>query len=209
MRIDLVLFDLDDVLVDYSHEVRCRTLGERIGRDPTRVHEALFGSGLEWEADLGRVDTEGVARTLSATLGAPVSVADCVAARAASMTVRHALVALVESLAARHRLAILTNNGFLVRDHFATLCPPFAPHFDGRVHCSAMYGTGKPDPAIFLRCAESLGVAPERILFVDDKPGNAAGAERAGMSGHHYRDAATLRAHLSDLGLLESIAHVH
>lgn len=209
MRIDLVLFDLDDVLVDYSHEVRCRTLGERVGRDAASVHDALFGSGLEWEADLGRIDVEGVARTLSTTLGTPVSVTDCVAARAASMTVRQALVAMVEALAVRHRLAILTNNGFLVRDHFATLCPPFARHFAGRVHCSAMYGTRKPDPAVFLRCAEALGVAPERTLFIDDKPENAAGAERAGMSGHHYRDVATLRAHLSDLGLLESIAHVH
>lgn len=31
MSIDLVLFDLDAVLVEYSHEVRCRTHAARIG----------------------------------------------------------------------------------------------------------------------------------------------------------------------------------
>jgi FMN phosphatase YigB (HAD superfamily) len=207
MGVDLVLFDLDDVLVDYSRAVRCRTLGERIGRDADAVHAALFGSGLETEADLGRIDPEGVARVLSGTLGTPVTLADCVAARAAAMSPRLALVDLVDALAVRCRLAVLTNNGVLVRDHFAALCPPFAAHFDGCVHCSAMYGVAKPDPAVFAHCAEALGVAPSRVLFIDDKPENAAGAVRAGMSGHHYRDIAGLRSALAAHHLLESIAH--
>lgn len=207
MGIDLVLFDLDDVLVDYSRAVRCRTLGERIGRDAEGVHAALFGSGLETEADLGRIDPGGVARVLTATLGTPVTLADCVAARAAAMTPRLALIDLLETLAARCRLAILTNNGQLVRDHFATLCPPLATHFDSHVHCSAMYGVAKPDPAVFAHCAEALGVAPSRVLFIDDKPENAAGAMCAGMSGHHYQGIAGLRSALAAHHLLESIAH--
>lgn len=207
MGIDLVLFDLDDVLVDYSHEVRCRTLGDRIGRDADAVHAALFGSGLETEADLGRIDAEGVARVLSETLATTVTLADCVAARAAAMTPRLALGDIVDALAARCRLAVLTNNGLMVRDHFATLCPPFAAHFAGHVHCSAMYGIAKPDPDVFAHCAAALGVAPSRVLFIDDKPGNAAGAMRAGMSGHHYRDIAGLRSALAAHHLLESITH--
>lgn len=207
MGIDLVLFDLDDVLVDYSHEVRCRTLGERIGRDAGAVHAALFASGLERQADLGRIDPEGVAATLAATLGAPVSVADCVAARAAAMAPRVALRETVDALARRCRLAVLTNNGLMVRDHFATLCPPFAARFAGAVHCSAMYGIAKPDPAVFAHCAEALGVAPSRVLFIDDKAPNAAGAIRAGMSGHHYQGIAGLRSALAAHHLLESIAH--
>lgn len=207
MPITLVIFDLDDVLVDYDHAVRCRALGERIGCDADAVHRALFVSGLEYEADMGRIGAETQARTLSASLGVPVTLTDCIAARAASMAPRMALRDLVDALSARCRLAILTNNGFLVRDHFATLCPPFAHFFAGHVHCSAMYGLSKPDPAIFRHCARALGVSPEHALFIDDKPENAAGAERAGMLGHHFRDAPTLRAHLSDLGLLESAAH--
>jgi len=207
LDIDLVLFDLDDVLVDYDREVRCRRLGERIDRDADSVHRALFASGLETEADLGRIDAETQARALGASLGTQVSLADCIDARAASMRPRLAMLAMVESLSARCALAILTNNGFLVRDHFERLCPPFAPFFADRVHCSAMYGLSKPDPEIFLRCAASLGVAPSRTLFIDDRPENIVGAERAGMLGHHYRDAPTLRARLFDFGLLEPTAH--
>lgn len=207
MNIDLVLFDLDDVLVDYDHGIRCRTLGQRVGRDADAVHRALFGSGLEFEADLGRIDPNGVASALSEALDVPVTLEDCVIARAASMRERPALRATVEILARHRRLAILTNNGMLVRDHFPTLCPIFAPYFLGHVHCSAMYGVGKPAPEIFLRCADALDVAPDSVLFIDDKVENAAGAERAGMLGHHYRDPATLRAFLARLDLLERYVH--
>ena len=40
----------------------------------------------------------------------------------------------------------------------------------------------KPNPAIFHLACERLGVEPSRALFVDDHPGNVAGAERAGLS---------------------------
>lgn len=206
MRIELVLFDLDDVLVEYSHAVRCRVLAERVGSDPRAVHAALFESGLETEADLGRIGPEAQARALSAALGLAVDIDDCVAARAASMTPDLRLLDMVSALQRRGALAILTNNGALIRDHFDTLCPPFAPFFAGRVHCSAMYGIAKPDPEVFLRCAAALGVAPQHVLFIDDKPENALGAERAGMIGHHYREPDALRAHLSRLDLLESVA---
>lgn len=206
MAIGLVLFDLDDVLVEYSHEVRCRVLAERVGSDAPAIHRALFESGLETEADLGRINADAQARALAAALGMAVDLEDCVSARAASMRPDLRLLGTVSALQQRCALAILTNNGFLVRDHFATLCPPFAPFFAGRVHCSAMYGIGKPDPDIFRRCAAALGATPQRALFIDDKPENAAGAERAGMIGHHYREPDALRAHLSRLNLLEPVA---
>ena len=43
----LVLFDLDGVLVSYSHKVRVETLGAALDRDPDVVFSALFDSGLE------------------------------------------------------------------------------------------------------------------------------------------------------------------
>ena len=39
----------------------------------------------------------------------------------------------------------------------------------------------KPDPAIYHLVVERLGVAAEDCLFVDDQPGNVAGAESVGM----------------------------
>lgn len=111
------------------------------------------------------------------------------------------MIELVRELSGRATLAILTNNGLLVREHFAAICPELSGFFGDRVFCSALFKLAKPDPAIFLACADRLGIAPERIFFTDDKAANAEGARAAGMQGHHFRDAATLRGALVERGM--------
>lgn len=199
----LLLFDLDGVLAHYEHAPRLRTLAERTGTSEAAVAEALFESGLEREADLGRIDTDGVLVTLGERLGVPVSLDDCLAARAAATRANDVVLALAGAAARRARLAILTNNGLMLRDHFETICPPLAPLFAGRVYCSAQFGLAKPEPELFRRCLAQLDVAPEEALFFDDKPDNAKGARRAGLRAHTYRDEAGLRAHLVAHDLLE------
>src|SRR3954447_1119790 len=50
---------------------------------------------------------------------------------------------------------------------------------------------GKPDPAIFLRCAELLGVPPERCAVIEDSPHGVEAARRAGMTAIGLRTAST------------------
>lgn len=198
-----VLFDLDETLVRYDHDMRVRTLAARCGVAPARVEAELFASGLEHDTDLGRYDARTQADELSRRLGAVVTLEDCIAARAASMTPDVDVIALAEQASQRAMVAILTNNGLLIRDHLSTLCPSLSPLFDGRVFCSAEFGIGKPDPAIFHRCAERLGVAFGSILFVDDKAANTDAARAIGLHAHHHRDAASLREILYSFALLE------
>ena len=206
-----VLFDLDHTLVHYDHAVRVRTLAERCGIDPERVLGALTLSGLERDSDLGLFDAQGHARELSRRLGVPLSLDDCLAARAAAMSPIEGSVALAHAVARNARVAILTNNGLMVRDHLHVLCPALSPLFDGRVFCSAEFGVGKPDPAVFLRSAERLGLSPAEILFIDDKAANVEAARRIGMDALHYGGPQALRVSLRERGLLENtteaIAH--
>ncbi|MFT3897899.1 MAG: HAD-IA family hydrolase [Thermomonas sp.] len=206
-----VLFDLDHTLVHYDHAVRIRTLAERCGADAERVMEALTHSGLERDSDLGLFDAEGHARELSRRIGVPVSLDDCIAARAMSMAPIAETIALAREVARNAQVAILTNNGLMVRDHLRALCPALSPLFDGRVLCSAEFGVGKPDPAIFLRSAERLELPPAAILFIDDKAANAEAARAVGMDALHFTGPGALRAALHARGLLEgtteAIAH--
>jgi len=54
----------------------------------------------------------------------------------------------------------------------------------------------KPDPAIFALARNRFPVAPARTLFVDDRLENVRAAEAAGYLGHHFTNAAALRARL-------------
>lgn len=105
------------------------------------------------------------------------------------------LAVLTELHAGRTRLAVLSNAGF---DYALLRASPLASLAE-RIFLSAELGLLKPDPAIYLRVADELGIPPERIVFVDNKAGNVAGAESIGMTGHVFTDAASLRAFLQAL----------
>ncbi|SNS82255.1 2-haloacid dehalogenase [Sphingomonas laterariae] len=60
----------------------------------------------------------------------------------------------------------------------------------------------KPDPAIFDLAMRRFGLAPGEALFVDDRAENVAAGEAAGLIGHVFRDAPTLRADLVARGLI-------
>jgi putative hydrolase of the HAD superfamily len=199
----LVLFDLDGVLAHYDHAPRLRVLAQRTGASERAVSAALFESGLELEADLGLYDAQGQAEELAKRLGAPVAVADLVAARAAAMSANAGVLAMAKQAARKARVAILTNNNLLLRDNLAAICPPLFPLFQQRVFCSAQFKLGKPDPKVFLLCLEALGTSPADCFFIDDKPENPEGARAAGLSAHHYLNHTLLRAELFRRGLLE------
>lgn len=61
--------------------------------------------------------------------------------------------------------------------------------------------TKKPDLMYFHHYQQEFNPLGRRvIIFIDDKPENVAAANRAGMYGIHYIDAAQLRNHLKELG---------
>jgi putative hydrolase of the HAD superfamily len=202
-----VLFDLDDTLARYDHDARARALAARCGIAPERIEEELFASGLEHDTHLGRYDAQGQADALARRLGVPIALADCIAARAASMTPHNAVIALARQVSRRAQLTILTNNGLLIRDHLGALYPALAQLFAGHVFCSAEFGIGKPEPALLHHCLECLQLAPAAVLFVDDKPANVDAARAIGPHVHHYRDPAGLAAVPRNHDLLEEPTH--
>jgi putative hydrolase of the HAD superfamily len=72
-----------------------------------------------------------------------------------------------------------------------------------RVALSSCYlGLRKPDLVIYKRALDILGRRPERILFIDDRAENVAGAVAAGMHGIQFHGAESLRQELVVLGVL-------
>ena len=61
----------------------------------------------------------------------------------------------------------------------------------------------KPDPAIFRRTAEILGINTWETIFIDDNLPNVEGAKKAGMEGYHFTSPTDLKAHFYQLGILK------
>jgi glucose-1-phosphatase len=198
----LVLFDLDGVLVRYDREKRLASLARSTGKSMAEVKAALFDSGLEADSDRGVYTAQSQADEFARRLGAPATLDDGVRARAASISATPEMLALAAEVSRAAGVAILTNNGLMVRDYLPQICPPLFPLFSARVFCSAQFKIEKPDPEIYKRCLAALGIAEERAIFVDDNSANVEGAIRAGLLGHHFTDPPSLRSELRALGLV-------
>ncbi|MBI2570728.1 MAG: HAD family phosphatase [Candidatus Schekmanbacteria bacterium] len=104
---------------------------------------------------------------------------------------------LLLALRARYRVCCLTNSNEL---HLAAR-PELGTLFDD-LFSSHRLGLVKPDPAIFHRVVELLGVPAEAIVFFDDAPPNVESASRVGLQAHHVMGFPALAARVAELALL-------
>jgi len=83
---------------------------------------------------------------------------------------------------------------------------PTAPVFDRfrDIVVSGVEKLAKPDPAIFDLAAWRFAIDPARALFIDDNAANIAAAQQLGWQVHHFRDAPTLAADLTERGLVRA-----
>jgi glucose-1-phosphatase len=200
--ISLVLFDLDDVLCRYDRSARIAHLAAVVGRDAQTVRRAIWDSGLEGRADAGQTGDAEYLDELGTLLGYPLTLNDWLDARRAAMTPDHAVLALAQTVAARHRVAVLTNNCRLLADHIHDLCPPVAEVFGAQVYASASFGVAKPSPELYRRCVAHLGTAPDKTFFIDDVEANVVGAIEAGLHGHRFIGMEALASELAYYRLL-------
>lgn len=95
----------------------------------------------------------------------------------------------------------LTNFGIgsfeLARGHY-----PFLDEFD-RAFVSGRMGVIKPEPEIYARVEAETGLAPERLLFADDRADNVAAAEARGWQAHLFDGPAGWARRIVASGLLE------
>ncbi len=71
---------------------------------------------------------------------------------------------------------------------------------------SCYLGLRKPGQEIFCRALDILGAPPERVLFIDDRAENVAGAASTGMRTIQFCDADALRTELARLDVMQGQA---
>lgn len=188
MTIKAVVFDFGGVLTRFSPFTALGELGSAAGVPPAVVLEALLGpyhedtdhpfhrmergeiSAVAWFAD---------AATALAELGIELDIQQ-LADTFRSLGVHDVVVDRVRSLRAEgYKTGIITNN---IREAGASWRDllDLEALFDVVVDSSEV-GMRKPNPAIYRHALGLLGVEADEAVFLDDAPGNVAGARAVGM----------------------------
>jgi HAD superfamily hydrolase (TIGR01509 family) len=200
-EIELVLFDLDNVLYHYDRRRRVEHLSGITGIPADDIYAAIWDSGLEFQGDSGALGPQAYLQAFGERIGYPVSLTEWLDARRASVAPNDQMLALVERLRASKAVAILTNNSELLTEHIDVICPALRPLFGCRIYASASFRAAKPEIACFQRCLTALAVKPSTVLFIDDLPENVAGARAAGLHAHHFKSVDALRRDLASQGM--------
>jgi putative hydrolase of the HAD superfamily len=197
----LVIFDMDDVLCHYDLGKRLRALSRLTAKTPRDIRAAIWDSGFEGDSDAGGYpDPEEYLAEFGRRIGHELTKAEWIEARRQSMTPSPDVLDLARMIGRSARLAIYSNNGPLVKLHFAELFPQAAAIFS-ECYCSYEFATKKPDPASFTRLLGRIGGVAAETWFIDDKRSNVQGAVMAGLIGHHFRTHGALLAAARSLGL--------
>jgi 2-haloacid dehalogenase len=201
-RRHVVVFDLGGVLIDWDPRNLYRKL---FAGDEAAMEDFLANvCTVEWNErqDAGRTFAEAVAALLPRHAD-KVELIEAFGRRFGEM-IPGAIDGTVDILADLKRAGVpryaLTNwsaETFPPQRHRF----PFLEWFEGIV-VSGEEGVIKPDPRIFRILLERYAIAPEKAVFIDDNPANAAAAAALGIHGIHFQSPALLRRELEALDLI-------
>ena len=200
MTVDAVVFDIGNVLIEWNPE---RAFDAMIG--PER--RAAFFDAVPLHALNDRVDAgENFHDLWTRTAGEFPDWAGEIALwrdnwlRLAAPAIPHS-VRLLRALRGRGvPVLALTNFGIETWD-MALPEYPFLAEFD-RHFISAELRLIKPDPAIYEVVEHETGIAPDRLLFTDDRHDNIRAAADRGWQVHLFDGPAGWAARLVKAGLL-------
>ena len=195
-----VVFDIGNVLIEWQPE---RFYDKAIGPEKMReMFAAVDLHAMNDRVDLGENIREVVyeAAEQYPEWRAEIRMWNDCWADMATPAIDHS-VRLMKALRARGvPVFSLTNFGIETYDLAATHYP-FLRDFD-RDFISGHMRMIKPNPLIYKTLEESSGIAPEALLFTDDRADNIAGAAARGWQTHLFDGPAGWANRLVDAGLL-------
>jgi len=190
-----ILFDLGNVIVPFDFKRAYARLAPLCGCGPTDIPVKIRSTDLVTRFETGLVGPEQFVEELSAVLGLKITFEEfrdlwtCI-------FLPQPLIAepLLESLASRYRLMLLSNTNPI---HFEMVKAnyPLLRHFHD---CVLSYETGalKPSSKIFHVALQRARCEPEECFFIDDILINIEAARRHGMDAVQFRDSVQLEAEL-------------
>ncbi len=198
---DNVLLDLGGVLVGADSRLALQAFSTSAGCSLDVARAAVFGSGIADHFELGKIDPSqfrvAICRALDIAL--PPEQLDATWCR--TLYPHDKIVGLVERLAARHKLYLLSNTNSIHFEAVLSMYPWLSKFFFG-FHLSYEIGVAKPATAYFTSALERFQLSEDTCIFLDDSRENVLAARAVGIRAHTVTASCLTAGALEDWGLL-------
>ncbi len=192
-----LFFDLGNVLINFDHAQAVDQIAALTGVSHQVVRQIVFDSGLQGRYERGLLDTASYHREFCQLASCRADLQEFVLAASSIFWVNRSVVPLIAMLRAAHvPMGILSNtcdaHWSYIQNQQYNLMGFFSHHI-----LSFQEGVAKPEVHIYQRAADSVGLPPDEIFFVDDRPDNVRGAHAAGLDAVQFQSAGALAAELA------------
>lgn len=195
-----ILFDLGKVLVHFDFKRAYSRLEALCPHGATEIPRLLSTTGLAHRFETGQLEPAEFVAELTRFLQLDVDfdrfceMFNCIFAETLAPE------SLIESLAARYRLVLLSNTNAI---HFEWILRnyPVLRHFHEFV-LSYQVKAMKPDPGIYQAAIAKAGCRPEECFYTDDIAEFVEGARRMGIDAVQFTGAEDLERELKARGIL-------
>lgn len=195
-----VLFDLGRVLVHFDFGRVYRKLESICPHAAVEIPRKLAESGLAEQFETGLIEPRDFVAKLTKILDFDIDFDAFCPLFCEIFT--HTLVpeSLVERLASRYRLVLLSNTNAI---HFDMIrrTYPILRHFHELV-LSYQVKAMKPHPDIYRAAIAAAGCRPEECFYTDDIAAYVEGAQRMGIDAVQFEDAEQLQREMRARGIL-------
>lgn len=178
-----VIFDLGDVLFTWSPNTTTVISPKAL--------RSFLSSPTWFQYECGHLSQDACYESISEEFSVEYSqVAEAFSQARASLQPHSQLVEVIKDLKKRPLLRVYAMSN-VAKEDFAALADKMDWSLFDRVFTSGEAGMRKPNPDFYKHVLQEIELAPEQVLFVDDKEENVLAAESLGMDAFIF-DRATL-----------------
>lgn len=194
--IKAIIFDFGRVISSQKPLSLFRAYENDLELAPDSINQIMFSSPLWEEALLGRKTAKEFWYSIGPELGLKShdEIDEFRHRYHSDESINKEVLNFIQKLHGRYKLAVLSNSPPGLDRWLADW--GILELFDV-IFCSGDEGLIKPDPAVFNLTLKRLGVLPHEAVFVDDTGGHVEAAQRLGIHGIIFTNAADLRQELN------------
>jgi len=196
-----VIFDLGRVLVNFDFQRGYRALEGLCPYSAAEIPARILPTGLVRRFETGLIDPRDFYAQFSELLGLAIDYSHFSEIWSSIFTEALLPESLLESLAARYRLVLLSNTNPI---HFEMVraAYPHLRHFHSLV-LSHEVKAMKPEPKIYRAAIEAAQCRPEECFFTDDILEYVEGARRLGIDAVQFESREQIERELRARGIID------
>jgi len=201
-KIKAIIFDLGNVLVDFDHMIAARKISGFTDMAAEDIFNLFFDSPLTAAFEEGRISPLDFFSEVKGKLNLKLDYDRFVLIWNEIFFLsekNRAVYDLAKLLRGRYKLSVLSNVNFLHLEYIKNKFPIFDV-FDN-VITSCELGVKKPDPAIYKKALEILGMEAGSTFYTDDRAELIEKAKELGIRSFVFTGAEQLRSDLRAAGV--------